>query len=361
MKHLKSGVTALLLIGIVIALTGIVYADQAGDGSPVIMSPGLSQKPGLIQVISFPQGASVSVDGVPANGNTPVTVTGIVPGPHIVLIAKPGYADWAGNLTVKPGLKGYVNAALKPLTGIISVQSSPAGGTVFIDNVSRGTTDVVIPDIPSGVHQVRVEKSGYLNGESTVTVSGGRTAYVKANLKSDSGSVQVNSNPQGGAVSLDGNIVATSPALLNLVTSGSHTVTIKKAGYLKYSANVMIKPGDKKYLYASLEKTPKPGHVYNESNNGDTFYLPQNAVVQVRLPENSSTGFGWYITTTPGIEVLDKSFTSSNPGVPGAGGTATWLLKLSGTGTMEFSGIYKQGWMPTSGNEPTYTITVVVQ
>ena len=361
MKHLRSGVTALLLIGIVIALTGIVYADQAGDGLPVITSPGLSQKPGSIQVISYPQGASVSVDGVPANGNTPVTVTGIVPGPHTVLVVKPGYADWAGNLTVKSGLKSYVNAALKPINGIISVQSSPSGATVFIDNVSRGTTDVVIPDIPSGVHQVRVEKRGYLNWESTVTVSGGRTAFVKANLKSDSGSVQVNSNPQGGTVYLDGNTMGTSPVLINPVTSGSHTVTIKKAGYLKYSANVTIKPGDKKYLLAILEKTPTPGHVYNESNNGDTFSLSQNAVVAVRLPENSSTGFGWYITTTPGIEVLDKSFISSNPGVPGAGGTATWLLKLSGTGTMEFSGIYKQGWMPTSGHEPTYTITFVVQ
>ncbi len=361
MKHLRSGVTALLLIGIVIALTGIVYADLAGNGSPVISSPGLSQKPGSIQVISFPQGAYVSVDGVPVNGYTPVTATGIVPGLHTVQVVKPGYADWAGNISVKPGLKSYVNAALKPLNGIISVQSSPTGGTVYIDNVSRGTTDVVIPDIPSGVHQVRVEKSGYLNWESTVAVSGGQTAFVKANLKSDSGSVQVYSNPQGGAVSLDGKTVATSPALLNPVTSGSHTVTIKKAGYLKYSANVTIKPGDRKYLYAMLEKIPTPGHVYNQSNNGDTFSLSQNAVVAVRLPENSSTGFGWYITTTPGIEVLDKSFTSSNPGVPGAGGTATWLLKLSGTGTMEFSGIYKQGWMPTSGNEPTYKITFVVQ
>jgi predicted secreted protein len=361
LKHIRSGVTILLLIGIVIALTGIVSADQAGNASPVIQSPGLSQKPGSIQVTSLPRGAYVSVDGVPVNGYTPVTATGIVPGLHTLQVVKPGYADWAGNITVKPGLKSYVYAALKPLNGIISVQSSPAGGTVYIDNVSRGTTNVIIPDIPSGVHQVRVEKSGYSNWESSVTVSGGRTAFVKANLKSDSGSVQVNSNPQGGVVSLDGNTVATSPALLKSVTLGSHTVTIKKAGYLKYSANVTIKPGDKKYLYAMLEKTPTPGHGYNESNNGNTVSLSQNAVVQVSLPENGSTGFAWYITTKPGIEVLDKSFTSSNPGVTGAGGTAAWLLKLTGTGTMEFSGIYKQGWMPPSGNDHTYKITFVVQ
>jgi predicted secreted protein len=361
LKHFRSGVTALLLIGIVIALTGIVYAEQEGNTSAVIQGPSLILKPGSIQVLSSPQGAYVSVDGVPVNGYTPVTATGIAPGNHTVQVVKPGYADWAGTITVKSGLKSYVYAALKPLTGIISVQSSPAGGTVYIDNVSSGTTNVIVPDIPSGVHQVRVEKMGYITWASSVTVTGGKTMLVKANLKPDSGSVQVNSNPQGGAIYLDGNAAGTSPALIKPVTSGSHTVTIKKAGYLAYSANITIKPGETRYLYAMLEKVPKPGHVYNESDDGKTYSLSQYDVVQVDLPENTSTGFSWNITTTPGIEVIDHSFKSLNPGRPGAGGTATWLLKLAGSGSQEFSGIYKQGWMPPSANDRTYNISFIVQ
>jgi predicted secreted protein len=361
LKHIRSGFTALLLIGIIIAMTGIVSAEQAGNASPVIQGPLLIQKPGSIQVLSSPQGAYVSVDGVPVNGYTPVTATGIAPGNHTVQVVKPGYADWAGNVTVKSGLKSYVYAALKPLTGIISVQSSPTGGTVYIDNVSRGTTNVIVPDIPSGVHRVRVEKSGYITWESSVTVTGGKTLLVKANLKPDFGSVQVNSNPQGGVIYFDGNSAGTSPALIKPVSSGSHTVTIKKAGYLVYSANITIKPGETRYLYAMLEKVPKPGHVYNESDNGKTYSLSQYDVVQVNLPENGSTGFTWYITTTPGIEVIDHSFKSSNPGLPGAGGTATWLLKLAGSGNQQFSGIYKQGWMPSSENDHTYNVSFVVQ
>jgi len=361
LKYIRSGVTALLLIGIVIALTGIVYAEQAGDASSVIQDPLLTQKPGSIQVMSSPQGASVSVDGVPVNGNTPVTANGITPGNHTVQVVKSGYAGWVGNINVKSGLKSYVYATLKPLTGIISVQSSPTGGTVYIDNVSSGITNVIIPDIPSGVHQVSVKKSGYISWESSVTVTGGKTLLVNANLKPDFGSVQVNSNPQGGVIYLDGNAAGTSPALIKPVTSGSHTVKIKKAGYLEYSANIIIKPGETRYLYAMLEKVPKPGHVYNESDNGKTYSLSQYDIVQVNLPENGSTGFSWNITTTPGIEVIDHSFKSSNPGLPGAGGTATWLLKLAGTGSQEFSGIYKQGWMPSSANDHTYNVSFVVQ
>ena len=361
MNLIRLWVITLLLIGIVIALTGIVSAEQAGTASPAIQSPVLSQKPGSVQVLSVPQGAYVSVDGVPVNGYTPLTLTGIAPGLHTVQVVKTGYAGWAANITVKSGLKSYVYAALKPLNGSISVQSSPDGGMVYIDNVNSGTTNVIVPDIPSGIHQVRVEKSGYLNWESPVTVSGGQTSLIKANLKSDSGSVQVNSNPQGGVVSLDGNAVATSPGTVKIRNLRQSHRDNQKTGYLEYSANVVIKPGDIKYLYAMLEKTPKPGHVYNESDNGKIYSLSQYDVVQVNLPENGSTGFIWYITTTPGIEVIDHSFKSSNPGLAGAGGTATWLLKLSGTGTQEFSGIKKQGWMPPSANDHTYSVTFVVQ
>ena len=223
-------IVTLLLIGIVIALTGVVVAGQDDNSSLIIQSPGISQKPGSIQVISMPQGGFVSIDGVPLNGFTPVIATGISPGPHTVQVTKQGYADWIGNTTVKPGLKSYLYVTLKPINGTISVQSSPMGGTVFIDNVSSGNTNVIIPDIPAGSHQVRVEKPGYSDWESSVTVIGGRTSYVKATLRSDSGALQVNSNPQGGTVVLDGSTVGKTPVLLKPVTSGDHSVMIKKAG-----------------------------------------------------------------------------------------------------------------------------------
>jgi len=361
MKQIKLGISSLLILGIVIAITGVVCADMAGNATPVIQNQVSSQKSGSVQVVSLPQGAFVSVDGVPLNGFTPMTATGIIPGAHTVQVIKTGYADWSGNVTVKPGLTSYVYAPLKPVNGTISVQSLPTGGTIYIDNVSSGTTNVIVSNIPSGVHQVRVEKIGYIAWESQVKVTGGQTSLVKATLRSDSGSVQVNSNPQGGIVSLDGTASSITPVLLKSISSGNHTVKIKKAGYLEYSANVTIKPGDTKYLFAMLQKIPKPAFVYNESDNGNTYPLSQNNVVQVSLPENGSTGFTWYINTTPGIEVLDTSVELSNPGVDGAGGIESWLLKLSVEGTQEFSGVYKQGWMPPSDNDTTYSVTFIVQ
>ena len=226
--------------------------------------------------------------------------------------------------------------------------------------MSSGSTNVFVPDIPSGIHRVRIEKTGYSNWVSSVTVAGGRTSYVKATLRSDSSALQVNSNPQGGTVSLDGFAAGKTPLLVKPVTYGDHSVMIKKAGYLAYSANVTITPGGTKYLYATLEKIPKPTHVYNASDDGKTYSLGQNEVVQVRLPENGSTGFQWSTNTTSGIEVLDHSFESSNPGVAGAGGTAVWLLKMTGTGSQRFSGVYRQGWMPPSEYDKKYSITFII-
>lgn len=360
MIHTRTALIAIIVIGTLIGISGVVFAEPAEMTLPLTVSPDAIQKPGSIQVTSFPSGASVAVDGVPVNGLTPVTATGIMPGPHTVQVLKHGYADWSGNTTVRPGLKSYLYATLKPLNGTLSVQSVPTEGMVYVDNVSYGTTNVVIPDIPAGLHQVRIEKNGYLSWESPVTVTGGQTSLLRAYLKSGSGIIQVNSNPQGGSVYLDGILAGKSPATIKSVSSGGHTLMIKKSGYLAYSANVTVNPGETKFIFAMLEKTPKPSYVYNLSDNGNTYSHSSGDIVQVSLPENGSTGFVWYTTTTPGIEVLEVSFVSSNPGACGAGGTASWLLKFTGTGTQEFSGIIKPVWMPPSENDQTYNLTFIV-
>jgi predicted secreted protein len=100
-----------------------------------------------------------------------------------------------------------------------------------------------------------------------------------------------------------------------------------------------------------------PTPTYSEKDNGTVVSLTRNSVVKVQLNENPSTGFSWNVTTTPGIQVLSSSHLSSHPGRPGAGGIHTWVLKINGTGIQQFTGIYKQPWMPTSENDSRYILS----
>ncbi len=104
-----------------------------------------------------------------------------------------------------------------------------------------------------------------------------------------------------------------------------------------------------------------PTPIYTGNDNGRTITLSRNSIVKIQLDENPTTGYSWNTTASSGIQVLSSSFISSAPGRFGAGGTHTWVLKITGTGTQQFSGIYKQPWMPESADDLMYEISFNVK
>ena len=52
--------------------------------------------------------------------------------------------------------------------GNISATSTPTGATVYVDNVNKGTTAIVIENIISGSHSIVIQKAGYQNYTTTV-------------------------------------------------------------------------------------------------------------------------------------------------------------------------------------------------
>jgi hypothetical protein len=63
------------------------------------------------EVISWPQGASVSIDGEPIDGLTPVSVP-LEPGSHRIEITKDGYQAWRGQVLVKAKETAHVEVTL---------------------------------------------------------------------------------------------------------------------------------------------------------------------------------------------------------------------------------------------------------
>jgi hypothetical protein len=59
--------------------------------------------------------------------------------------------------------------------GSLSVTTTPAGATVFIDGVQRGLSPVTIPDLSPGTHALRVVMNGYTGFTTPVTITSGQT------------------------------------------------------------------------------------------------------------------------------------------------------------------------------------------
>jgi len=138
--------------------------------------------------------------------------------------------------------------------GSISVSSSPAGATVYIDDEESGVTNTTVTGLAVGDHTVRVEKDGYgIPDERTVTVDKGSTTAVSFTLAPLTGSISVASEPQGAAILLDGiDTGKTTDTVIDGVSVGSHTITLTLAGYDAYSTGVVVEEGSVAEVQAVL-------------------------------------------------------------------------------------------------------------
>jgi hypothetical protein len=164
---------------------------------------------GSLQITTNPDGASVSIDGG-SQGITPLTVSGLAAGSHTVRLAKAGYTDYTGTLTIAGGKTTMLNIALvmaqgtaaqttlppatpasqvpagttSPVTaapsgtGSLSVLSTPPGANVYLDGEKVGTTPVTVPGVAPGTHRLLLTLTGYNDISQPVEITAGSDKEV---------------------------------------------------------------------------------------------------------------------------------------------------------------------------------------
>ncbi len=106
------------------------------------------------------------------------------------------------------------------------------------------------------------------------------------------------------------------------------------------------------------------GHiVVNETQNTATTNVDKGSLITLELQENPTTGYQWNLTTTAGLVVTgDRYVPSDTTGkLVGSGGTHIWDITAAQTGEQKITGVYKRPWEPVTGNETTFSMTIVVQ
>jgi PEGA domain len=69
-----------------------------------------------------------------------------------------------------------------PATGSLSVTTTPAGATVFIDGVQQGVTPATIPALSPGSHTLLLKLAGYQDLSTPFTVTAGQMATFTTGL-----------------------------------------------------------------------------------------------------------------------------------------------------------------------------------
>jgi inhibitor of cysteine peptidase len=110
--------------------------------------------------------------------------------------------------------------------------------------------------------------------------------------------------------------------------------------------------------------TPIPsGHiVVTEEQNKATVSVNQGSVITVKLQENPTTGYQWNLTTSPGLQVIGDNYVPSDTTgkLVGSGGTRVWNISAITTGEQKIEAVYKRSWEQVTGNETSFSMTVMV-
>lgn len=115
--------------------------------------------------------------------------------------------------------------------------------------------------------------------------------------------------------------------------------------------------------------TPSAEAVTPASQGGgsaaETRELPVGGFLDLALPANASTGYGWELVET-GAPILRQAQpppmadTPASPPMPGAGGTSRWRFVAERAGSAEILLVYRRSWekdVPPA-REARYRVTV---
>lgn len=167
----------------------------------------------------------------------------------------------------------------QPEKGLVTIEVTPESAQVFID---ENKVDITYPlRLPIGLHQITGKASGYDTVTEYFQVDG-ENITVKLNLeekKEVSGNSISNkeetakttiSAPVGAEVYQDNLYMGIAPVTYTKVT-GSHTITLRKEGYITRSYDIEVPDDGKDVTYAFPELEPEAaGTVSGNSVNSST-------------------------------------------------------------------------------------------
>jgi hypothetical protein len=226
--------------------------------------------PGSLYVTSTPSNANIYLDTV-YKGHTPMTISNIASGTHILEVDTAGYYDWKSTVDVPAGGTRTISATLNPMpsstVGWIYVSSSPGGASVTLDGNAVGQTpntgSLKLNNVAAGEHTVGLSLAGYSPYSARTSVSPNTVSEVSAILQpgapvSGTGALDVTSTPAGANVLIDNQFMGITPLNLYAVATGTHTVTIQMAGYTDYMTTTPVNAGATSTVSAALVPATAP-------------------------------------------------------------------------------------------------------
>ena len=159
----------------------------------------LEKANGKINIVSNPAGVNVTISGQYL-GQTPLAVA-LPPAENYQLVAtRAGYQNYTRALSISPDEDLSLNFSLTPIVGLIKLNVSPPGASLFVDNQNLGDANQTL-ELKARAHELRVELAGYASYVTKVIPQPGLPQQLNIIMLTEE-AARVSSIPQQIATSL---------------------------------------------------------------------------------------------------------------------------------------------------------------
>lgn len=241
-----------------------------------LLSATAEQAPTRVSITSQPSGATVIIDGMD-RGTTPITLFDLAPGRHHIKYRLAGYVEHDRYFRTEEGPFIEKSAVLSEEKGLLLLQSEPSGCNIVVDGVSMGQTPRLITTLSAkDPHTVRFRKAGYLDQTITVRFDGRKPVVRKETLVLASGTVDVNSDPVGAEVTVNGIARGKTPVKVTGIPKGRAVVKFHLDGFEDEIRELAVNAGDVQTLQIALKGQPGTLHLRSVPE-GARFYVNEES------------------------------------------------------------------------------------
>jgi len=135
--------------------------------------------------------------------------------------------------------------AAAAIPGQVQIDSTPQGAQIQLDGKSDPSwiTPFSLTGLSPGQHTISVSKSGYSAETRAVDVTSASKSFVSIHLSPVNALLVLNSTPAGANIVLDGKETGKVTPAQFAVEKGSHTVVLRRSGFLDESTSVELGAG----------------------------------------------------------------------------------------------------------------------
>lgn len=216
-----------------------------------------------------PEDATVVLGGETVPGTSPFKIKNIKPGTEFRLVVdKDGFLPYYAVVLLKEGEKRELDIALEPEPlhyAEVTITSDPSGATIFLNNENTNLkTPAKISYLrPKTYHTIGLYLENYGFWSRDIELNPDEKKSIDVQLETNLAGLEVNSNPSGADVALDGMHIGVTPIKLrSLKPDAVATIDVTKVGFKPWTTKIMVKAGQFITLRPNLERTKeylKPG------------------------------------------------------------------------------------------------------